>query len=191
MISLKGQKLFHSGYELRDKDRHDILILESIIKHSLWRKRMSIKQAISSDLETIKNISTVTISSIYPHYYPKGAVEFFLEHHNKDNILIDIENSRCFLCFDTLQNAIGTVTIKDNEICRLFVLPSCQRMGYGKELLDFAEKIIFSRYSKVILDASLPAKKIYLKRGFKDTNFHIICTKNNDFLCYDVMEKQL
>ena len=30
-ISLKGQKLFHSGYELRDKDKHDILILESII----------------------------------------------------------------------------------------------------------------------------------------------------------------
>ena len=31
-ISLKGQKLFHSGYEIRDKDRHDISILESIEK---------------------------------------------------------------------------------------------------------------------------------------------------------------
>lgn len=31
-ISLKGQKLFHSGYELRDKDRHDFSILESIEK---------------------------------------------------------------------------------------------------------------------------------------------------------------
>lgn len=29
-ISLKGQKIFHSGYELRDKDRHDILIIENI-----------------------------------------------------------------------------------------------------------------------------------------------------------------
>lgn len=29
-ISLKGQKIFHSGYELRDKDEHDILILETI-----------------------------------------------------------------------------------------------------------------------------------------------------------------
>lgn len=29
-ISLKGQKIFHSGYELRDKDEHDILILEAI-----------------------------------------------------------------------------------------------------------------------------------------------------------------
>ena len=31
-ISLKGQKIFHSGYELRDKDKHDILILESMSK---------------------------------------------------------------------------------------------------------------------------------------------------------------
>lgn len=31
-ISIKGQKLFHSGYELRDKDKHDILILENITK---------------------------------------------------------------------------------------------------------------------------------------------------------------
>lgn len=29
-ISVKGQRLFHSGYKLRDKDRHDILILENI-----------------------------------------------------------------------------------------------------------------------------------------------------------------
>lgn len=29
-ISVKGQKLFHSGYDLRDKDKHDILILENI-----------------------------------------------------------------------------------------------------------------------------------------------------------------
>ena len=31
-ISLKGQKIFHSGYELRDKDKYDISILESISK---------------------------------------------------------------------------------------------------------------------------------------------------------------
>lgn len=31
-ISLKGQKVFHSGYELREKDIHDLAILESIPK---------------------------------------------------------------------------------------------------------------------------------------------------------------
>lgn len=29
-ISVKGQKLFHSGYELREKDRHDLSVIEKI-----------------------------------------------------------------------------------------------------------------------------------------------------------------
>lgn len=29
-ISVKGQKLFHSGYELRDKDRYDLSVLENL-----------------------------------------------------------------------------------------------------------------------------------------------------------------
>lgn len=32
-ISVKGQKLFHTGYDLRDKDKHDISILENIMNN--------------------------------------------------------------------------------------------------------------------------------------------------------------
>lgn len=52
---------------------------------------MSIKQAVVSDLSTVKKISAITISEIYPHYYPKEAVDFFLVHHSEDNIMKDIE----------------------------------------------------------------------------------------------------
>lgn len=152
---------------------------------------MSIRQAVLSDLDRVQYISEVTISEIYPHYYPKGTVDFFLGHHSEDNILSDIEMNHVFLYFDAAQDAIGTITIKQNEICRLFVLPSRQGMGVGTELLDFAEKIISCQYSKIVLDASLPAKQIYLKRGYKETEFNIILTRDNDFLCYDVMERQV
>lgn len=57
-------------------------------------------------------------------------------------------------------------------------------------MLDFAEQAIFAQYSKVVLDASLPAKKIYLKRGYKDIEFNSIAVGNQEFLCYDVMEKE-
>ena len=92
---------------------------------------MSMKQASLSDLSIIKRISEITISEIYPHYYPKGAVDFFLTHHSEANILNDIKLNRVFLCSDIMQNPVGTVTIKTNEICRLFVLPSYQGKGYG------------------------------------------------------------
>ncbi|MFQ6861210.1 MAG: GNAT family N-acetyltransferase [Beduini sp.] len=151
---------------------------------------MSIKQAVASDKSIVKTISEITISEIYPHYYPKGTVDFFLNYHNEENILKDIEMNRVFLCFDQSQKVIGTVTIKENEICQLFVLPAYQGIGYGTKMLDFAEKTIFNKYLNIVLDASLPAKKIYLKRGYKDISFNIIASSDNDFLRYDVMEKK-
>lgn len=152
---------------------------------------MSIRQAVSTDLETVKNISEATISEIYPHYYPPGAVEFFLEHHNETNILSDIGQNMVFLCLDAKEHIVGTVTIKNNEICRLFVLPQYQGNGYGKEMLGYAEKIVSREYTEIMLAASLPAKGLYLKRGYKDRDFHVIAAGNGDFLCYDVMKKSV
>lgn len=151
---------------------------------------MSIQEALLSDLDIVKNITEITISEIYPHYYPKGAVEFFLEHHREENIVQDIQRRQVFLCLDAKQNAVGTVTIKANEICRLFVLPAYQGKGYGAEMLDYAEKIILSQYPEVRLDASLPAREMYRKRGYQEAQFHTVRTSGNDFLCYDVMVMQ-
>ncbi len=54
-----------------------------------------------------------------------------------ENILKDIKKNRVFLYLDTSQNAIGTVTVKGNEICRLFVLPAYQGKGFGTEMPAF------------------------------------------------------
>lgn len=152
---------------------------------------MSLKRAVLSDLETIKHIVKLTISEIYPHYYPNGAVEFFLKHHSETNIVHDIEQNQVFLCQNAEGAVVGTVTLAGNEVCRLFVLPACQGSGYGTEMLDYAEKVIAGRASEVVLAASLPAKKMYLDRGYEAVSYHVITTDNHDFLCYDVMRKQV
>ena len=41
-----------------------------------------------------------------------------------------------------------------------------QSKGYGKQLMDFAEKEISKVSNRIVLDASLPAKRIYIKRGY-------------------------
>ena len=107
---------------------------------------MSIIKADISDIKIVKYITTETINSIYPCYYPEGAVDFFLGHHNDKNIENDIKSGIVYLCFDDKNNVIGTVTIKENEICRLFVLPEYQGNGYGRELISFAEDEIFQKY---------------------------------------------
>lgn len=152
---------------------------------------MSIIRADVSDKKTVRYITTETINSIYPRYYPEGAVGFFLSHHNDENIENDIMSGIVYLCFDNENNTVGTVTVKENEICRLFVLPEQQGKGYGNELISFAENEILQKYDKIILHASLPAKAIYLKRGYKEVEFHSIKTENGDYLCYDMMIKQI
>ena len=152
---------------------------------------MNITQANAADLEAVKNITRTTISEIYPHYYPRGAVEFFLAHHSDERIAEDIAQSRVYLCRDENSDIVGTVTIHGSEILRLFVLPGYQGHGCGRALLDFAESEIAKTYGEVVIDASLPAKPIYLKRGYKEAAYNIIETDNNDRLCYDVMKKTL
>lgn len=89
-----------------------------------------IEKAKLPNLTIVYETTQETINSIYPHYYAKGAVEFFLEHHNIENIAQDIKSGNVFLGFDPEKNVIGTVTIRRNEICRLFVLPQYQKQGY-------------------------------------------------------------
>lgn len=149
---------------------------------------MRIRQATMEDFRTVQYITVETIRAIYPHYYPKGAVEFFLNHHSGQNISADIALNRVFV-LEKEQTMVGTITIKNNEICRLFVLPEHQGKGYGRALLDFAERAIFKENAAIVLDASLPAKMLYIKRGYKYRTSHALRTDYGDFLCYDVLEK--
>ena len=151
---------------------------------------MEIRRASFADLKSIEKIVHQTIRMVYSRYYPSGAVDFFLSHHCEKSILTDIVAKRV-LILDVDEMSVGTVTVKENEICRLFVLPEHQRNGYGKALLDFSERLIAVEYERIRLDASLPAKAIYLKRGYKDTEYHSILTENGDYLVYDVMEKSV
>ena len=149
-----------------------------------------IRAAKETDFDSVKDITQTTIWSVYPKYYPSGAVQFFSNHHSDDRIRADIVAGIVFL-IEVDGTAIGTVTVADNEINRLSVLPDFQRKGYGRELMDFAEEIIRKKHDHIILDASLPAKQIYLKRGYVTAKYNMIETENGDYLCYDVMEKHL
>lgn len=151
---------------------------------------MEIRKADINDLELVFNITETTIKAIYPHYYPKGAVDFFLSHHCAENIRNDIKSGNVYLLLYE-EKKIGTITVKENHINRLFILPEFQKKGGGRILMDFAEKLILEQYTEIATDASLPAKGMYLKRGYTETSYNTILTENGDYLCYDEMRKNI
>ena len=151
---------------------------------------MDIRQAEAYDLELVKSIAYKTIQTVYPRYYPPGAVDFFLKHHSQSGIAADIDLKTVYVLEDG-KSMVGTVTVKACEICRLFVLPEHQGKGGGRKLLDFSERLIAKESDKCKLAASLASKHIYLKREYRTIAFHSILTDNGDYLCYDEMEKTL
>lgn len=44
-------------------------------------------------------------------------------------------------------------------------------------------------YDHVQIDASFPAKRIYLMRGYKEIEYQMIETENGDYLCFDIMRR--
>ena len=149
---------------------------------------MLIRKADVADLSTIVSIVHQTIEAIYPRYYPRGAVDFFIAHHNIEAIRQDIGDGLVMVCCEA-EKITGTVTVRDNEILRLFVLPEMQGNGYGKALLSFAEDRVSHQYPEILIDASLPAKPLYLKRGYRECGYHILAA-GSDHLCYDQMSKR-
>lgn len=150
---------------------------------------MNIRCATISELTIVHNIVDKTIREIYPHYYPKGAVAFFLNHHNLEQIVSDIEAGIVYIYY--MNGApVGTVTIVGNEINRLFVLHGHHGRGFGGALIDFAENVISKSHDLAVLHASFPGKQMYLKRGYKEVEYRTIKTTNGDYLCVDIMEKQ-
>ena len=91
--------------------------------------------------------------------------------------------------FQINDKIVGTGSIEECKINRLFVLPKFQGKGYGKYIMNELEKIIFVNYLEVFVDASLPAYEMYVHRGYIPVEYHRIKTKNNHFLCYHVMKK--
>ncbi|WP_294410698.1 GNAT family N-acetyltransferase [uncultured Ruminococcus sp.] len=152
---------------------------------------MKITAASEADFDTVRSITKQTIKAVYPHYYPKGAVDFFLAHHSDEKIMRDIRNGDVFLLYTDKNEAAGTVTTEKNEINRLFVLTEYQGQGFGGALLRFAEERIAENYDRAELSVSLPAKAIYLKKGYFFKEYCAIKTENGDYLCFDNMEKPM
>lgn len=141
-----------------------------------------------NDYNTVRTIVQTTINAVYPNYYPVGVVNFFLSHHSYERIQKDIEEQNVFLLKDGGEN-VGTGSMDGNQINRVFVLPQFQGNGYGTYIMDKLEDMIFKKYSSSVLDSSLPAYRLYLRRGYLPIKYNMVPTPNGNILCYFEMEK--
>lgn len=141
------------------------------------------------DLEVVSHVVRETIQTVYPGYYPQGAIDFFLQYHSDGAILSAISRDEVYL-FEEDNDFIATGSVEGDYLTRLFVLPEYQGKGYGGRIMDFLEDLAFQNHAEARLDASLPAVGMYLKRGYVIASYHMEPTFRDHYLCYFDMRKQ-
>ncbi len=151
---------------------------------------MNIKKATINELEIISSIVHNTIKAIYPNYYPLEVVDYFLMHHNGENIKKDLENGFVYL-LSVNNQFVGTGSIDRDYIGRVYVLPQYQGKGYGSIIMNLLEEEIFKISHTSYLTAALPSHDFYLKRGYHPTEYHKLEVENHRVLCYYDMEKTI
>lgn len=151
---------------------------------------MEYRSGTAEDAKYIYKIVQDTIKEVYPKYYLPEIVDMFCQFHNEENISKDIEKGNVYVLSDN-EEMIGTGTIKENHITRVYVLPSYQGKGFGTYIMDRLEDEIGKKYGKAEIDASLPACQLYYNRGYKTIDHGIWECENGVIQIYEVMEKRL
>lgn len=151
---------------------------------------MEYRLANKEDSNCIYKIVQDTIKKVYPKYYLKEIVDMFCEFHNEETIIKDIENEDVYVLLEN-NKIIGTGTVKDNHITRVYVLPEYQGNGFGTYIMNQLEDVIRNKYDKAEIDASLPACKIYYHRGYRTIDHGIWECANGVIQVYEIMEKDL
>lgn len=146
--------------------------------------------ATINDSQRITDLVQKTIEAVYPKYYPKEVVKFFLNHHSFENIKRDIEKQLVGMLMDG-EKLVGTGCYDENHITRVYVLPEFQGMGYGSYIISKLEDIIAKKYDSAKLDASLPACGLYARRGYQTVAHGSWNCENGVVLVYEIMKKEL
>jgi len=152
---------------------------------------MEIKNYSEVFFEDVFDVVHRTIEEVYPKYYPRSAVDFFHNHHSRENMKEKLPNEFTMVIMDN-NKILGTGSLYKNDIGRFFILPEYQGKGYGKLLLKELEKNIEKdKYDNFILASSLGAVKFYLKNNYVYNDYKIIDLPDGNYLCYLEMIKNI
>ncbi len=155
------------------------------------QKNISIREFRPSDLAVVKRLILRTIDICYAEVYPKEAVQFFEDWHCDEKILEDA-NKEYTIVLEKNNQIVGTGTILEDEIKRLFVEAKLQKQGLGKFIMRKLEEKAASLGIDVIkLDASIPSKEFYDSLGYVTLEETFLEVENGKRLEHYKMEKSL
>jgi len=122
--------------------------------------------------------------------YPKKLIEIWVKGDTPEWIEKIAKKTNCFVLVEK-NRIVGFMSLKDNELNKLFVHPSCQSKGYGTKLINKAISLSKKRGVNTIkLYSNLGAKGFYLKCGFNLIKKVKKSAEGVDYYCF-LMKKKI
>lgn len=157
----------------------------------LKQSNIKIRKFKKADLAEVKSLIYKTIDICYSGLYCSEAMKFFKDWYCDERILKEAKEGHTVVLLKNNQ-IIGTGTIVDDEIRRVFVEPAFQGLGFGRLIIrKLEEKAISLGIGIIKLDASIPSKKFYDSLGYVMLEETFLEVENNKRLDFYKMEKSL
>lgn len=154
-------------------------------------ENMTIRQAADNDLQKLLELVHDTIDISYHDTYPLEAITAFKDYHSRESLIRDMQSGYTVLA-EQNDEIIGTGTLLDANVRRVFISPKWQQYGLGKKIAWELEKRARSQGLAMIdLSASLGSRKFWENRGFEFQKEAFITVANDKKLVYFEMTKQL
>jgi len=143
------------------------------------------------DLKEVKSLIDRTIEVSYRDAYPNEAIDFFKEYHSEEHILDDAEEGYSIVVVSN-GRIVGTGTLLDTNIRRVFVDPSEQRRGIGKKIMGDQESRANKTGAEIVdLASSLTSKEFYDSLNYVCDEQTFIPLERDQKLVYYRMRKRL
>ncbi|MDD5435821.1 MAG: GNAT family N-acetyltransferase [Nitrospira sp.] len=152
---------------------------------------IQIRNFRTADLIPLFNLVQNVIVTTYPKIYPWEAVEYFKEHHTMEDIQGDA-GAGFTVVAECDGELLGTGTLLDTNIRRVYVSPIHQHLGIGKRIfLELEREALHRRVLLLDLSASLISMPFWKSVGFVIQSEDFIPVQNGQKLHYYTMVKTL
>lgn len=143
------------------------------------------------EVEAVGELVRRTVDVSYRNAYSAQAIAFFKEYHSRQSIERDAASGTTLVAFRE-GVLVGTGSLVDGEIKRVFVDPDHQRLGIGRGLMErLIERARSEGRGRATLDASVVSRAMYEHMGFRFVREGRHDLGDGLFLDYTVMTLEL
>lgn len=138
---------------------------------------MMIVEVDEKNISDAARIHSVSWQESHRSFCDKEFLEVHSVEHQRAYLLDKLKKGfKIFMLLDT--EPVGIVSVKENLIEDLYVLPEMHNKGYGTELLEFACAKCAGVPTLWILENNMNAARLYHRKGFAETGRRQAITEN-------------